>query len=93
MSENDKMKFENFIAECENSGIFSEILYKINSIKDYQKELEIYKIALLDDESVNLLENNATAFFARSQADFFNKFKPLSASQNRADASWLSVAE
>ncbi|MBQ3674095.1 MAG: hypothetical protein II923_00620 [Campylobacter sp.] len=79
---NDKMKFENFIAECENSGIFSEILYKINSIKDYQKELEIYKIALLDDESVNLLENNATAFFTRSQADFFNKFKPLSASQD-----------
>ncbi len=78
----DKIKFENFVAECEKSGVFENIFYQIGSLAKYQNELNKYKIALLDSESVRLLETNASAFFARAAGDFFNKFKPLATSQD-----------
>lgn len=74
--------FDKFIQKAEQSGIFKNIKYKINDIKNYQKELEKFKIALLDDDSVELFKNNKEEFAKRSAKEIFSKFKPLSLSQD-----------
>ena len=79
---NNKKEFEKFIELSQKSKLFSELFYHLNSLNSYQEELNKYKLALLDEESFNLLKNNPSAFFQRSSNDFFNKFKPLSSSQD-----------
>nr|MBP3724245.1 hypothetical protein [Campylobacter sp.] len=75
-------KFDEFIQKAENFGIFESIRYKIDDISNYQRELEKFKIALLDDESVELLENDGDEFAKRSAKEIFSKFKPLPLSQD-----------
>ncbi len=81
LSKNDD-ELDDFIEICKTSSIFDNIFYKIDSLSQYQNDILKYKLAFLDDDTINLIKDNPEAFLERSAVDFFNKFKPLPSSKD-----------